>query len=225
MIRRVLAVVMAVVVLTSLGASATWAQALMSANNLSGQALDAAGRSVAGERVELLRDSQVIAVTTTNAHGAWSFDVAPGDYVVRVVVNGKIAGVRVSVGAKPVTGTLVVVPAAAASPQIGTLASLVANLAVTTAATVTTVALNVAVETETTELDPVAVITIINNLEPAEKLAFAQAVVDALGDSDELPPQLQTLQIVLVNTVIASNGNNAPIPPSVIPSPTTGNFS
>ena len=216
MIRRAFSLVLAVLMTVSLGSTGLIAQGLPTAKNLNGRSIDAAGRAVAGQRVELMKDLQVLAATTSSESGEWSFSVAPGDYVVRMNINGKIAGIQVSVvPGIPVTGTLIVVPAAAASPQIGTLASLLANLAVTTAATVSSVALSVGVETETTELDPETVVTIINALQPAERLAFAQQVLEAIAENDEpISSQLTALQVSL-HVVVATGGTTTvpPLPP------------
>ena len=90
-----------------------------SLGTISGETMDAGGRALANQRVELLRDSQVFNSTTSNSRGEWSFaNVAAGEYVVRTVVNGKVAGARVSVtpGQMMVRAMIVAPSAAAASP-------------------------------------------------------------------------------------------------------------
>ena len=89
-----------------------------SAGWVSGHALDAGGRPLAGRRVELVGalDGQPVGVTVqanvTDARGAWSFsDVPVGEYVVRMVHRGQTAGIPVSVtGDSGAPGVLIVAP-------------------------------------------------------------------------------------------------------------------
>lgn len=89
-----------------------------SAGWVSGHALDAGGRPLAGRRVELvgaLRGQPVgvpVRANLTDARGAWSFrDVPVGEYVVRMVHRGQTAGVPVSVtGETGSPGVLIVAP-------------------------------------------------------------------------------------------------------------------
>lgn len=83
---------------------------------VSGEALDAGGRALVNQRVELVQTTQVVQTTTTGTRGEWTFShVAPGDYVVRTLLaNGQTAGVRVSVApGQTVANTLIVSPSAA----------------------------------------------------------------------------------------------------------------
>ena len=89
-----------------------------SAGRVSGHALDAGGRPLAGQRVELvgaLRGQPVgvpVQANVTDARGAWSFSGVPaGEYVVRMVHRGRTAGVPVSVtGDTGVPAVLIVAP-------------------------------------------------------------------------------------------------------------------
>lgn len=148
---------------------------------IGGRSVDAAGRGVSGERVELLLGTQVLNTVTTNGLGEWSFrGVEPGVYVVRMNVRGRIAGVRVTVAAgQVVSGTMIVVPAATASLQLGALANLLTLIPAATATTLSTVAATVQV-TETTELSPAILVQILTALPAAERAAFAAAVVAAI---------------------------------------------
>jgi Carboxypeptidase regulatory-like domain len=92
-----------------------FAQAPSSLATISGEALDAGGRALISQRVELVRDGAVVGSTTTGSRGEWSFtNVMAGDYVVRVVVSGQVAGIRVSVApGQMVANALIVAPSAA----------------------------------------------------------------------------------------------------------------
>src|SRR5689334_9695260 len=88
-------------------------------STVTGQTVDAAGRALPSLHVELVRDGQVLQTVTTDSRGAWLFaNVAPGVYVVRTVVNGQTAGVRVVVEAGQLVAnqTIVAPTAATASP-------------------------------------------------------------------------------------------------------------
>ena len=82
---------------------------------ISGEVLDAGGRALVNQRVELVRAGDVVQSTTTGGRGEWSFtNVAPDDYIVRTVVNGKTAGIRVSVTSnQTIARALIVAPSAA----------------------------------------------------------------------------------------------------------------
>lgn len=92
---------------------------------ISGEATDAGGRALINQRVELVRTGEIVGFTNTGSRGEWSFtNVTPGDYVVRAVVNGQVAGIRVSVTpGQTVTNALIVAPGAAA-PSAAFLAGL-----------------------------------------------------------------------------------------------------
>jgi len=157
------------------------AQNQVTGASLAGRSVDVAGSGMSGERVELLRGTDVVTTTTTNGLGEWSFrGVEPGVYTVRMNVRGRIAGVRVTVEAgQVVANTMIVVPAAIASTQLGSLANLLTLLPATTAATVSTVSATVDVA-KTTELSPDLVVEILSKLSTEEVKAFAAAVVDAI---------------------------------------------
>src|SRR5262245_18956482 len=83
---------------------------------VSGKAVDAAGRIVAGQRIDLVSNSIVVRTMVTTNDGQWMFaDVPAGDYVVRTSVQGRVAGVRVTVRAGvAAAGSMIVTPAASA---------------------------------------------------------------------------------------------------------------
>lgn len=98
---------------------------------ISGEAMDAGGRGIAQQRVELVQGSQVLQVTMTGNRGEFTFaKVTPGDYVVRTMVNGHVTGIRVTVASASVANATIVAPSAAApsgaflaglGPLLGTL--------------------------------------------------------------------------------------------------------
>ena len=117
-VRKLLALTL-VLVAGSLGVPAgIQAQAPVRAQlaSISGSAVDAGGRALINERVELVQAGQTVASTNTGSRGEWSFmNVAPGDYVVRLVIGGQVAGIRVSVtSGQTVASALIVAPSAAA---------------------------------------------------------------------------------------------------------------
>ena len=87
-----------------------------SLGTISGETVDAGGRALVNQRVELLRDSEVLNSTTSGSRGEWSFsNVAAGEYVVRTVINGKVAGARVSVTpGQMIARAMIVAPSASA---------------------------------------------------------------------------------------------------------------
>ncbi len=92
---------------------------------ISGAALDAGGRAVMNQRVELVRASEIVGSTITGSRGEWSFtNVTPGDYVVRVIVNGQVAGIRVSVTPGQTYANALIVTPSAAAPSAAFLAAL-----------------------------------------------------------------------------------------------------
>ena len=137
--RKVLTLAL-VIIAASFGASAgTFAQTPQ-LGGVSGELVDAGGRALANERVELVQAGVAVQTATTGNRGEWSFaGVAAGDYVVRVSINGQTAGIRVTVAAgQPVAGALIVTPAAAAPsaalsrPALYTLLGAIAAAAITT---------------------------------------------------------------------------------------------
>jgi hypothetical protein len=136
--RRVLAVLLVGMVAT-LGVPLAAAQAPASgraaAGTISGEAMDAGGRPVVNQRVELVQSGVILQSTTTGPRGEWAFvGVAPGDYIVRLVVNGQVTGIRVALGpGQAVTDAVIVAPSAAA-PSAAFLAALplLASIAIVT---------------------------------------------------------------------------------------------
>ena len=115
--RKLLALAL-VVVTASFGAPVgifAQAPAPTQLGTISGQAMDAGGRALIGQKVELLLAGEIVQTTTTGSRGEWSFtSVAPGDYVVRIVLNGQVSGIRASVTpGQTVANALIVAPSAA----------------------------------------------------------------------------------------------------------------
>lgn len=212
--RKVLTVALTVALATTLATPLTLlAQSAFGApasvGTLAGRSVDPMGRAVFGERVELLRGTQVVSTTTTNGLGEWSFRaVEPGEYIVRMNVRGRIAGLRVTVAAgQAINGTMIVVPAATAALQLGLVANL-ASLVPAMSASVAAAAASVVQNVETTELDEVILRDILEALPPADRQAFAASVVAAVqaqpsGSAAPFQQYTQQLiQIVINPTVV-----------------------
>jgi hypothetical protein len=184
------------------------------AGTLAGRSVDAMGRGVIGERVELLRGTMVINSATTNGLGEWSFrGVDSGEYIVRMNVRGRIAGVRVIVAnGQSVAGTMIVVPAATASKQFGALANFLTLIPAAATATAQATA-SVTQDVNTANLSAATVQTILASLEPADRVAFANAVIAALNDndsdvSDAAAPFANA--VTQLNEIVASQGEVVP---------------
>ena len=96
-----------------------------SLGTISGETVDAGGRALANQRVELLRDTEVLNSTASGSRGEWSFtNVAPGEYVVRTVINGKVAGARVTVTPGQMIARALIVAPSASAPAPAFLAAL-----------------------------------------------------------------------------------------------------
>ena len=107
----------------AIGSAQTKANA--SLTTISGETLDAGGRALSNQRVELLRDSEVLNSTMSGSRGEWSFtNVAAGEYVVRTVVNGKVAGARVIVTPGQMIARAMIVAPSASAPAPAFLAAL-----------------------------------------------------------------------------------------------------
>ena len=120
--RKIIAVVLAVASLTFGVPAAALAQSVQT-GSVSGEVVDAGGRSMPGLRVELVHAGQVIQTTTTAGRGAFTFaNVAPGDYIVRMQANGQTAGVRTTVLAGVAANAMIVAPSAAAPSALSTVA-------------------------------------------------------------------------------------------------------
>ena len=116
---------------------------------ISGETLDAGGRALVNLRVELVQAGEVVQSTTTGSRGEWSFtNVAPGDYVVRMVINGQVAGSRVSLTpGQTIARALIVAPSAAAPSAVFLAALGLLGGALVTAAVVVAVVTTVVVKT------------------------------------------------------------------------------
>ncbi len=122
--------------------------------SIAGEALDAGGRPLANIPVELLQAvagqpvGGVLQTTTTDSRGAWIFaNVEAGDYVVRIVVSGQIAGIPVSLGPGAGLSNLVIVAPSSAAPApvflgLGALLGTVVAVSVVAAVITTVVILN-----------------------------------------------------------------------------------
>jgi hypothetical protein len=83
--------------------------------SITGQLVDAGGRAIASQRVDLVQYGVVIATTTTTTSGSYVFaNVAEGEYVVRTMLNGTVAGVRVFAGREGAVNAVIVAPSVAA---------------------------------------------------------------------------------------------------------------
>lgn len=178
------------------------------AGTVAGRSVDVMGRGMYGERVELVRGTEVVASATTNGLGEWSFRaVEPGVYVVRMNVRGRIAGVRVTVAAgQAINGTMIVVPAATAAMQLGLVANL-ASLVPAMSASVAAAAASVVQDVETTELDEEILMDILEALPPAERQAFAATVIATVqaqptGAAAPFAQYTQQLVQIVVNPTI-----------------------
>lgn len=115
--RKMIALALAVVTLTFGVPSSMLAQTALSLRgSITGEAVDAGGRAVTGQPVELVQSGQVVQATVTDSGGRFTFTNVPeGDYIVRVLVNGQPAGVRVSLApGAAVANALIVTPSATA---------------------------------------------------------------------------------------------------------------
>lgn len=99
--------------------------------SIGGEALDAGGRPLAYVAVELLQAvagqpvGSVLQTTVTDSSGAWNFaNVEAGDYVVRIIVSGEIAGLSVSLGPGAGLSSLVIVAPSTATASPAFLAAL-----------------------------------------------------------------------------------------------------
>ena len=89
-----------------------------SAGSISGEAVDAGGRGVTQQRVELVQNGHVLQTTMTVAGGAFTFaNVAPGDYIVRVMINNQPAGIKVSLASGSAIANATIVTPSAAKPS------------------------------------------------------------------------------------------------------------
>jgi len=217
MLRKTLTLALIGTMVAAAAPTAILAQGQLSAASISGRAIDASGRGIGAQRVELLQGTYVVSTANTSAFGDWAFaNVKPGEYVVRVNVRGRVSGVRVYVmGGQALSGTLIVVSTASVSPQLGTLASLL-TLVPTAATAVAATATAQAIETETTQLNEAILTQILQDLTPAERVAFATAVLTAIseagGSSSPFAQYQQQFQ-----QIQGSGGNTIPTFPPPVP--------
>jgi len=93
-------------------AAQSWSSATL--GQIAGEAVDAGGQALANQRIELLQKGAVIATTATDSRGDYSFKgIASGEYVVRMMVNGTVTGIRVVLSQDQVANALIVAPSAA----------------------------------------------------------------------------------------------------------------
>lgn len=114
-------VVVLILGLMSLGAPVgLFAQAAQQ-GSIAGEALDAGGRPLANIPVELFHAvagqpvGGALQTTVTDSRGGWAFtSVVAGDYIVRIMLSGQVAGIPVVVTAgAAVTDQLIVAPSLA----------------------------------------------------------------------------------------------------------------
>lgn len=217
MLRKALTLAVTVAIVTLAVPSTMLAENPTLVGSVAGRAVDAAGRGVGSQRVELMQGGFVVSVATTSAHGEWAFrDVRPGDYVVRMTINGKVAGVRVSITAGQATaGTLIVVPTSTVAPQLGSLASLVLSLGPTAATAVAATGFAQSVDTETTLPDEETLREILDNLSPEQAEAFAAAILEVIQENPNSPFVQYQEELVIV---VATGGQTIPVfePPVIV---------
>jgi hypothetical protein len=118
------------------------AQSMGKSTTLIGQVVDAGGRGSSGRTVELVSDGVVVGTTTSTYTGQFMFAVgSAGSYVVRTMVNGHPAGIRVAVrtGENPPMALLVLPSMATVSMQAGVAISAAVNAAVAAGVTASSV--------------------------------------------------------------------------------------
>lgn len=197
---------------------------------LNGQIVDAGGRGSSGRTVELISEGMVVGMTTSTADGHFSFAIGgAGSYIVRTIVNGHPAGIRVSVvkGQNPPMALLVLPSAVTASAQAGVLISgaistltSVASVSVSlaTAAIVTQIEEKnddeILASPETKQLTVQALNQIIQQITPG-----APAITISSTGAIVIPPSLSTtpgftpavigaIQQVVTNVPTASGSGN-----------------
>jgi hypothetical protein len=186
--------------------------------SVEGRVVDASGRAVTGQRIDLVRDSVVVNTSVTASTGQWLFKEVPaGDYVVRLNIRGTVAGIHVTVtpGAS-VNGRLIVTPASAAAPQLGAVAGFLASGAssavVSAAAVAASAVTSTATSTNTVQADAVAITDVLKTLTPDQRKAFAEelkAAVTQPGDNPFASEEQKAQLVAALNFVIAN--------PTVVP--------
>jgi hypothetical protein len=192
------------------------AQSSGRSTTLIGQVVDAGGRGSSGRTVELVSDGVVVGTTTSTYTGQFMFAVgSAGSYVVRTMVNGHPAGIRVAVraGENPPMALLVLPSTAAASYQ-GIFISTAINAAVSAASagatiTVSAVATQLAQKNDDELLsDPATQAQVIQVLQQiVQQLAPAGTTITFTPGQaitiPGLPPDLQ--QVVQAINAINTN--------------------
>ncbi|HWI19895.1 MAG TPA: carboxypeptidase-like regulatory domain-containing protein [Vicinamibacterales bacterium] len=202
-----------------------------------GQVVDAGGRGAAGTTVDLLQNGAVLSSTVTTFDGRFTMNgIAPGTYVVRTLVNGRPAGVQVSLKAGQSAPVVVVLPSMVTAAAQAQFASLLANLATTVAGTtmatvVTELAAQAAADadegivTEAAQSGATFVVLLQalqnSNLTPAQITAVANAVVQI---AVSLPPETPAETQQAITSFISSSPTitipqPAGAPPIVITTP------
>jgi hypothetical protein len=220
--RKALAVMVAVLI-GVVGAPLLAAGSSAATGSVEGRVVDATGRAVTGQRIELVRDSLVVSTSVTATTGHWMFrDVAAGDYVVRLNLRGTIAGIRVTVtpGAS-LNGRLIVTPASAAAPQIGAVAGFLASGAssavVTAAAAAASVATSTVTETKTVAADATSINKVLDSLTPEQKKVFAEELKKAVANEPTGGNTFATdadkeVLITALNQIIANPNEKVTLP-------------
>lgn len=190
---------------------------------LNGQIVDATGRGAAGRSVELISDGMVVGMTTSGGDGHFSFAVGgSGMYIVRTIVNGHPAGIRVSVvkGQNPPMALLVLPTAATSSTQIGAfistgLSALVSVSTIAAAAVTSTLVTTIAEQKDEEILaDPLvkaqAQAVLVSVIAQVTGVTPAQVQQQIQNNGGQLPAGLPGVPAGLV-TAINAIINNTPI--------------
>lgn len=181
------------------------------AGNLFGQIVDATGRGSAGRTVELVSDGMVVGMTTSSADGHFTFAVgSSGSYIVRTIVNGHPAGIRIAVtsGQNPPMALLVLPSAATSSPQIGVLISGGINGLIAAG--------TIAATTLTTQL-----VTTVSEKKDAEILADPEVKAQAQQVLIQVIAQVTGQTVQQIQTQVTNNGGTLPaglpgVPPGLV---------
>ena len=168
--------------------------------SLFGQIVDATGRGAAGKTVELVSDGVVVGMTTSSADGHFTFAVgSSGTYVVRTIVNGHPAGIRVAVtsGKNPPMALLVLPSLATSSPQIGVLISGGINGLIAAG--------TIVASTVTTQL-----VTSVSEKKDEEILADPQVKAQAQQALIQVIAQVTGQTVQQIQTQVTNNGGTLP---------------
>jgi len=115
--RKLIAVAL-VFAMASLGAPVVTLAQSVQLGAISGEFMDAGGRAIASQQVELVQDGVVLRTATTDSTGQWTFaSVKPGEYIVRTTLNGRVTGVAVTLATGQSLATANIVAPSAAAPS------------------------------------------------------------------------------------------------------------